>query len=71
MATRAELERKIRDLDGIRSALESDARRLRGKAASAEGREKQAMLADVASKDREADRLTNEISGLRVHLRAL
>ncbi len=72
MASRAELERDIRNVDSLISAAEQAAAALRNKARDATSESAREKLnADAARKDDEVSKLTARRSGLNSHLRSL
>ena len=72
MASKAELEREIRDVESLISTAEQEAQRLRIEARSTQDdADKRRLLSDADRRESDAKGLFNRLSGLRAHLRGL
>lgn len=72
MATKAELEREISNLENLISEAERASRNFRDQARSAgSDSERQRLSREAEQKDKFVNDLYNRVSGLRSHLRGL
>lgn len=72
MATKAELEREIRDVELLRSVAEQEVLRLQDRAnAATDESDKRRLRGEADRKEQQAREFSNKLAGLKSHLRGL